>query len=99
MSLAYACLKFFKTSKKLTRSDVIFEFSSSNSNISLDVTMECRQIELLIPAHYPNITSYFPFQMDNFLQDCSGRGLNEDCITTIEGKKCECDRAFQQTRF
>ena len=80
---------FSETSKKLSRSDAIFEFSSSNLNISLNVTIECRLIKLLDPRS-TNLTSYFPFQMQliDSGSNCVERGLNDDCTTTIEGKKC-----------
>ena len=82
-------LKIFETSQKLTRSDAIFEFSTS-SNTFLNVTIECREIYLGSPSWFPNTTSYFPFQMryTDEIFSCVERGLTESCITTIEGKKC-----------
>ena len=69
-------LKIRKTSLKLSRSYAIFEFSSSNSNVSLHVEYDCRAYKLLRPDDLiitnsttlnprpdsrPNLTTYFTF--------------------------------------
>ena len=85
----------------MSRSDAIFEFSSSDSNISLSVAFECRNIELLRPESTNN-TSLFTFvigfYMESLVEDggCVERGLNDDwfndywfndaCTTAIEGE-------------
>ena len=81
---------FFKTSEKLSRSDAIFEFSSTNSNISLNVSIECREMELLIPRSNANMTTHFLFFISFIGResiDCSERGLNE-YVYINEGEKC-----------
>ena len=81
---------FFKTSEKLSRSDAIFEFSSTNSNISLNVSIECREMELLIPRSNANMTTHFLFFISFIGResiDCSERGLNE-YLYINEGEKC-----------
>ena len=82
---------FFLTSKKLSRSDAILEFAT-NSNTSLNVTLECREIKLQIHGSrwFPNSTSYFLFEMPDLYGafSCEERGLTELCTTTIEGEKC-----------
>ena len=85
-------LKIRKTSLKLSRSYAIFEFSSSNSNVSLHVEYDCRAYKLLRPDDLiitnsttsnprpdsKNLTSYFTFLLVFAGGDftCAERGLS-----------------------
>ena len=92
--------KIFKTVLKLSRSSAIFEFSSLNSNISLNVIYECRRMQLY--PHRISLTNLFAFAVVVTKQltelkgnDCVERDLKDPsiigapfCTTSVEGEKC-----------
>ena len=72
----------FKTSLKLSRSDAIFEFYSLNSNILLNVTFECRVMQLLRPDITNlnnNITSLFTFYTGFVIEKRAGERKGSVC--------------------
>ena len=82
--------KILKTSKKLSRSDNIFEFSSSKSNISLNVSFECRFIRLLNPPS-TNFTSFFRFHVNRHVTSTHVGSCNWSCNTTHVGSMHQND--------
>ena len=82
--------KILKTSKKLSRSDNMFEFSSSKSNVSLNVSFECRFIKLLNPPS-TNFTSFFRFHVNRHVTS-TYHGCHQSCnnVESTQNDDNEC---------